>query len=222
MIRAGNRSAAIACGYVVFCVLYLAAGTIPVREPVALSPGPIDLAVPFVPWTIWVYLSHFPLAFVALWAGGDDLARTGTFYAMLMATIVSVVIFVLFPTTGTRVGLDLAGPTGLAYRLMYLVDVTTNWFPSLHAALAALAAARFRTGRLWVRRATGAWAVLISLSTLTTKQHQVVDVVGGLLVAAAAYWLAGRWLAGRDGSLSSSRRDRGRSVPESRDFAGRA
>ena len=200
LVHRGNRAAAIAAGYVAFSILYLSAGHLPVRDPVELAPGWLDRALPFVPWSIWIYLSQFPLVFLALWGGADDAARSRAFYAMLVATGLAFVTFVLYPTTGypaigRRPGEGLSGATGVAYRALYRIDVATKWFPSLHVALASLAAARWRArGRDALLAAVG-WASLVSLSTLTTKQHYVADVLGGLGVAWLAHRLVARWVA---------------------------
>jgi membrane-associated phospholipid phosphatase len=195
LVHRGNRAAAIAAGYVAFCILYLSAGYLPVRDPVELAPGWLDRAVPFVPRSIWIYLSQFPLVFLALWGGADDEARSHAFYAMLLATGLAFGAFVLYPTTGPRPGEGLGGATGVAYRALYRIDVATNWFPSLHVALASLAAARWQVRGRGVLLAAAGWASLVSLSTLTTKQHYVVDVLGGLGVAWLAHRLVARWIA---------------------------
>jgi membrane-associated phospholipid phosphatase len=154
--------------------------------------------MPFVPWAVWIYLSQFPLVFWALWTGADDEARSRAFYAMLVATGLAFVAFVVYPTTGhppgLRPGEDLDGPTGAAYRALYRIDVATNWFPSLHVALACLAAARWRGRSRRLVLGMSAWAGLVCLSTLATKQHLVVDVLGGAATAAAAHLLTRRWV----------------------------
>ena len=105
----------------------------------------------------------------------------------------------------------LAGPPGQAYRLVYGADVPTNWFPSLHVALAALAAAGLAAHGRWTGIGAVVGALLTAASTLTTKQHYVVDAVGGLVVAAAAWCVAGRWL--RYGQRTVPGTPRLRSVP---------
>ena len=69
-----------------------------------------------------------------------------------------------------------------AFEALWLFDVPTNCFPSLHVALATIAAF------FWPRqrRMATIWAAGIALSTLTTKQHYAIDVVGGLIVSAVA------------------------------------
>lgn len=193
-VHAGNRGVAIAGGYAAFCLLYLGASHLGSREPLLLAPSILDRAVPFVPWTIWLYLGQFPLTFLALWWAADDETRSRTCYAMLAATLVAFAVFVAYPTTAERAGVGLPGATGLAYRLVYRVDVPTNCFPSLHVALAALSAAGLAAHGRGARAGAIGGAVLIAASTVTTKQHYLVDAVGGLVVAAGAWSLAGRWL----------------------------
>jgi hypothetical protein len=74
-------------------------------------------------------------------------------------------------------------------RLLYAADPPYNCFPSLHVAhsfVSALACYR-------VHRALGRGAVvgasLVAASTLFSKQHYVLDVVAGTLLAALAYTL---------------------------------
>jgi membrane-associated phospholipid phosphatase len=211
LVHAGNRGSAIAWGYAGFCLLYLGTGHLGSRDPSLLTPSVLDRAVAFVPWTVWLYLGQFPLTFSALWWAADDETRSRTFYAMLAATLVAGGVFLAYPTTGERAGVGLAGPTGQAYRLVYGVDVATNWFPSLHVALAALAAAGLAAhGR---RTGVGAMvgAALVAASTLTTKQHYLVDAVGGLVVAAGAWCLAGRGL--RYGQRTADETRRLQSIP---------
>lgn len=81
--------------------------------------------------------------------------------------------------------------------LLYRIDTNTNVFPSAHvvgAIGAALAVWDWqRPGRH--RGAvilTTVLAVLICLSTVLIKQHTLLDVLGGLLLAAAAGWFVYR------------------------------
>lgn len=76
--------------------------------------------------------------------------------------------------------------------------------PSMHVALVTLTAcfssAGSRTAR--ARIAHGAMVVLVSLSTLTLKEHYVWDVVAGGLLAAAAFLV---WRRGAEATLATWR-----------------
>jgi protein-tyrosine phosphatase/1-acyl-sn-glycerol-3-phosphate acyltransferase/membrane-associated phospholipid phosphatase len=77
------------------------------------------------------------------------------------------------------------GWAGALLQAFVSIDRPFNLFPSLHVTLGVILAG------IYLRRATGAlrlvcalWFVLIGVSTLFTYQHHVVDVAGGLALAA--------------------------------------
>lgn len=183
---------AVVLGYLTFCAVYLTCGTLHLRAPHLLEPTALDVSIPFLPWTIWVYLSQFALLLAALLLARTDIDRSRAFYAMLLATLLAAIVFLAWPTQLARVPLPQGGFTASAWRLLYLADVPGNCFPSLHVALAVLSATLLlRTGAIW-RLAAPLWVLAIALSTLTTRQHIALDVAGGAVLAPTAWALAGR------------------------------
>ena len=177
-------------GYLVFGALYLGSASVAFRAPWVLEPTAIDRAVPFVAGSIWVYLSQFLLLPWALASARDDAARSRAFYSMLLATLLSVLVFALFPTHVPRPPAPTGGLLGLAWQGLRLADTPNNACPSLHVSLSALAGAL-----LWQRKRrliAVAWPACISASTLTTRQHVAWDIAGGLLIAALAWFLIPR------------------------------
>jgi len=72
-------------------------------------------------------------------------------------------------------------------QFIYHFDRPYNCFPSLHVGYAVLAALTcYRIHRGWGIAAL-VYAALIGISTLYTKQHYIVDVVAGALLAYVAY-----------------------------------
>jgi membrane-associated phospholipid phosphatase len=63
-------------------------------------------------------------------------------------------------------------------------------------SLALLGALAFWPERRRLTLGCLAWAMLIAASTLTTRQHVLVDVAGGVVVALASHWLT-RWQESR-------------------------
>jgi hypothetical protein len=180
-------------GYLLFNMLYLGSAAMALRAPRVLVPTAFDLAVPFVAASIWVYLSQFLLLPWALATVRDDAVRSRAFYAMLLAALMSLPVFVLYPTSVPHPTTPTDGLLGFAWRVLYLRDTPQNAFPSLHVALAALAGVA-----LWqCRRRLIAvlWPGAIMLSTLTTRQHVSWDIAGGLLVAGLAWILTPRLVA---------------------------
>jgi membrane-associated phospholipid phosphatase len=172
---------AVGVWYACFCVLYTLTGRVHLREPARLEPSAIDQSIPFIDWTVFVYLSQF--VFLALCIGA--LKKTGTIsrtlYGLALASILSFIVFMVYPTSLPRPPVT-GGVAAIAYEALYLMDADTNCFPSLHVALAGLGA----LGVMDENRKHGAaaliWAALIALSTITTRQHYFVDVIGGLAV----------------------------------------
>ncbi|HEY7673771.1 MAG TPA: phosphatase PAP2 family protein [Burkholderiales bacterium] len=193
LVRRGNQGRALVAGYVAFMALYLGTATFHIGIPVSLTPGDLDAAIPFLDWSVWVYLTQFFLLPAAIVLARDDLDRSRAFYAMLAATTLAATVFVLWPTQLQRHEIPAVGLTGFAWLALYSADTPFNCIPSLHAALAAIAGAV-----LWRRgwRSIGlAWPTLIAFSALTTKQHVVLDVASGLTLAAFAWNLAPRFLS---------------------------
>jgi membrane-associated phospholipid phosphatase len=188
-IHRGNRGRAILLGGLALLVLYGIPVKLRLGQPRYLDNTVVDTAIPFLEWTIWIYLSQFPFLFLALWVTRDDVRRSHAFYAMLLSAALGLVVFALWPTIIGRQSPDLTGPTGFLWWLLYLVDPEVNAFPSLHVANACLAAAALYPERGAWRLIAPVWAGAIILSTLTTKQHYAIDVVGGVALAALCYGL---------------------------------
>ncbi len=145
----------------------------------------LDHAVPFSPWAMPVYFSHFlflPLALLSLRSYAVFLR---TLKSMSLAAALACVIFLVYPTTFPRVE-----SSGVWFDLLNFIDTPANCFPSLHVALAAIAAWGLREdGRPWAPLGA-AWACLITLSTVLVKQHYAADAAGGLALAVASVLLA--------------------------------
>jgi membrane-associated phospholipid phosphatase len=90
-------------------------------------------------------------------------------------------------------------------RQVYQNDLPGNCLPSSHvtfAVLAALLVAHSRLGRL-VIHAVVLLAILVSLSTVTTGQHYIIDVVAGVVLAFGGFH-ATRYLVGDIQSLGAA------------------
>jgi membrane-associated phospholipid phosphatase len=151
----------------------------------------IDHWVPLVSEWMWAYFMVYlaalmPLAVVRMPALFRRMA-----FAYLVTMIVSFNIFWIFPV---RMTLRPDSPVVNSFaswglRLTYHLDQPLNCFPSLHVGMAVLAALScWRVDRFWGTVMIGI-AMAISASTMLVKQHFLVDVIGGTLVAVVAYRL---------------------------------
>ena len=187
LVHRGNRLVAVVFGGALVIALYLLPSRLELRPAITLDRSFIDDWVPFLGWTIWVYLSEYPLMVLAIWLGTDDRERSRLFYAFILAAVIALAIFILWPTAVARESPGSDGVTGLLWRWLYSVDTPANALPSLHVANTCLAATCLRRcGRAW-QIVAPIWAALIVLSTLTTKQHYAIDIAGGVALAAFSY-----------------------------------
>jgi membrane-associated phospholipid phosphatase len=174
-----------------FCgiLLYALTNYFPSSTPSLMPLCPFEERIPQIPASVWIYLSYFVLLILT----GVRIGRL-PWAARATATVAFVVIccgisYVVHPTTIIRPPASAEGLSVGLLEWMRTMDPPNNCFPSMHVALAFGCAligwkARPRQGP-WL----AVWAVLIAVSTLTTKQHYVLDVAGGLVLAGLAWAL---------------------------------
>ena len=117
----------------------------------------------------------------------EDLLRR-TLLAYLTVWLTAYACFLAYPTVAPRpVAVLGRGFAAWSLRWLYAADTPYNCFPSLHVAhsfVSALACYR-------VHRKVGIAALLsacvVAVSTLFARQHYVIDIVAGILLACVAY-----------------------------------
>ena len=156
---------------------------------------PIDSAFPFVPWTISIYFGCF-LFWFAMYRLIARLPRERAdrfFCANILGKIFCLFVFLLFPTAIRRPEVDGMTAWDSLMRFLYWIDPGDNIFPSLHCMIAWLCWVGIRGSRevpLPWRISAPAMAILVCLSTLTTRQHVIMDVFGGVLLSELCYCLS--------------------------------
>jgi len=156
--------------------------------------GPVNKMIPFIPESIWIYLTH-SILFISAYLYAKDIKNLNKyFYAFLTMQLITCGIFLIFPTTFPRENYPLLAEnmdawTYLVFKMARLLDTPANCFPSQHVASVYLASFLFLEDRKNAFPFFFIWATLISITTLTTKQHYLADIPSGLLVAVFCYWL---------------------------------
>lgn len=179
----------VASAIVALAPMYFIVTSITRGWPVHTPELPLDRAVTLQPaWmlvygSLYVFIVVLPLMVVRQ----RELFRRAL-QAYLTVMLVAYLGFLLYPTVAPRPDV-VAGDDFAAWslRLTYQLDTPYGCFPSLHVAYAfvsALTCYRVHVGVGW---AAAAWAALIGVSTLFTKQHYVVDVIVGAAAAFIAY-----------------------------------
>jgi hypothetical protein len=152
--------------------------------------------VPFQPGWALIYQSVFFTHLAAIWLPGDH--RAVRRYTFVLGAVYTVAAFVFwfYPTLSPR---PAEVESRLYYWLVTAVDGERNAVPSLHAAMGTLAALQLdwhvraiRARPVW-RILIGGWWCVFLYSTLATRQHRVLDLVAGVLLAVLLQLLARRY-----------------------------
>ncbi|MFT4975126.1 MAG: membrane-associated phospholipid phosphatase, partial [Myxococcota bacterium] len=164
----------------------------PFNEAVLLPLTTIDEAIPLLPWTVWIYGSGTKMALLAWLAVPDSKAARRLFFSLTLSAMICWIFFLAWPTTFPRELWPLpAGESATLqeFRSLRGADSPSNCFPSQHVALAWAMALCWVdwTRRRWVKVSIVAWAVAVSVCTLTTKQHYLIDIPGGMLAGIGAW-----------------------------------
>lgn len=151
----------------------------------------IDDAMPFLPWTVLIYALFFPLFLLpptlALRRPDRIPDLRVLVYTLVGFTVLHCVLFVTLPSTVPRS----PTPDGVAFgawlELLRGTDHPWNAWPSLHVGDTLLMV--YVLDRWWTADAGRRWGVTgalyglwvaISISTMTTEQHYIWDVVTGV------------------------------------------
>ena len=156
----------------------------------------LDGQIPLIPWTASIYLVCY-----AFWVVNYILAvrqREPEAFrfvgAELLAKTVSLVFFLLLPTTMIRPAVTGSGFWNDVMRLIYRTDAADNLFPSLHCMISWFCFIGVRKNPeipRWYRVFSLVFALAVCVSTVTTKQHVLVDTVAGAAIAELCFWIAG-------------------------------
>lgn len=157
---------------------------------------PVDHVMPFLPWTVAIYYGCFLFWAVNyfLIARQEQDAAYRFFLADFLTKVVCLFFFLLLPTTNVRPVVDGSGLWDCLMRILYETDAPSNLFPSIHCLVSWLCWIGVRKRAdvpLWYQGFSLIMAVAVCVSTLTTRQHVLFDVIGGILLAELGYWAAG-------------------------------
>jgi membrane-associated phospholipid phosphatase len=163
----------------------------------------LDDAIPFWPWTGWCYLPFYAATFI--------MAIAGFRRRWLFDRTVQAVLLVMFLGAMGHLFVRAEYPRIVIYppypdlssaflASVQHIDPPGNVFPSLHVAHTTMLSLLLLEDRPVLGRIALVMATLLAISTLTTKQHFIADVVAGYLLAFLGRAVA---LRGTPGGFSS-------------------
>lgn len=162
----------------------------------------IDTKIPFLTWFAYPYVVWMPvlyLGFIYL-AIKDRPLYWKTFLTYNISVMICNLIFILFPTYVPRPAAEGSGLANALIHFIYSNDEPLNCFPSIHCLTSYLLFITINRHRLLNKLHRFAWSTLLWLiiaSTVFIKQHSIVDVAGGIIVAEATYQLVHYYAAKR-------------------------
>ena len=150
-----------------------------------------DLMIPFVPQMTIPYISAYIFGILPFLIIEDVKLFFYTLLGYFMVTFIGSGMHVVFPSQ--ILSNEKIEPTGISMTLLYWVRQISkpyDNFPSTHVAFSVLTVGTCSLSR---GPAFGGvlmiWALVITASTLLTKQHYFLDVVSGSLLGLAAFIL---------------------------------
>lgn len=154
----------------------------------------VDRSIPFVPEFLVIYFGCYVFWAVnyILIARQDRRSVYQFFTGDFISRCVCLVSFLAFPTTNTRPLITGSGLWNQAALWLYSIDAADNLFPSIHCLVSWFCYLGIR-GRKeiprWYQSVSMVIALLVFASTLLTKQHVIIDVAGGVLLAEFCFFI---------------------------------
>lgn len=157
----------------------------------------LDQAIPFIPEMIWFYVSMYFMMVVVFLQIKNIEVLNRAFYAYFYLQISAFIVFFLYPIGYPREQFPLIQEVDAGTKFLVTFirnsDAPYNCFPSLHVGSSFLCSLilwhehKLKSGIAFF------WTALVTFSTMATKQHYMVDAVGGVIFAFANYYVFFRW-----------------------------
>lgn len=192
---------------VIQTVCYMTINHFPLFEPRTLPVTALDRAVPFWPWTLWIYFGFIIGQIGLALAVRDRALFRHAVIAYGIAMGVTLLVHLFWPTYIERPNPEPDGTFHTwAYRVMLESDTPNSCFPSAHVCgPVVIFWAYWRDGR-WL----GGWFLailpILTLSILTTKQHYVWDLLGGFAMGLLGILVAQYWWPSDRNVIAEARR----------------
>ena len=155
----------------------------------------LDEKIPLIPESLFIYFGCYIFWVInyIIIAKQDEERAYQFFFADMISRIICFTIFILFPTTNIRPDIVGGGEWNEGMRFLYRIDAADNLFPSIHCLVSWFCYIGIRGDKRvpkWYQWTSCLIAVSVFVSTLTTKQHVIIDVIAGVIIAEGTLWFA--------------------------------
>ena len=147
-----------------------------------------DMFIPVIPaWTVVYFLSYvfWILAYLRISKESKTMSNR-LLVADIFGKIVCMAVFLIVPTTTVRPAVPDDMFLSPLLELLYFLDSPDNLFPSMHCSTSWFASRylqRCETVSNKIKVLGWVSTGLVFLSVLFTKQHVIIDIIGGVVVA---------------------------------------
>lgn len=155
-----------------------------------------DEAIPFVPVFIIFYIGAYVqwILYYQRLTVEDERTCRWFMTAEIMTKLISLVIFIRVPLTIVRPAVAKKGIFSELTKMIYLMDTPTELLPSLHCVQSWLSfrlLMNVRREKKWQIVFGAVFTIGVFASTLFVKQHYLVDVAAGILLAEVCLQITG-------------------------------
>lgn len=178
------------CETAVFIIVpYFLLEYFPVFPVHVMSSSAFDDLIQFNDVSMWGYQSLYLYIFIRAFSIQEKNKLMDFACTFTLAAWISFAVFFFYPTLCPR---PIVEEASWMYREFIKFEKPLNAFPSMHVSLVLttfLYTVNDKNTGLFVKFFGGIWTFWIIFTTLQSKQHVVLDVVGGILVFGIAVWL---------------------------------
>jgi membrane-associated phospholipid phosphatase len=156
----------------------------------------LDKSIPFMPEHVWIYHTLLPVIVITMIL---VVSSKKVFFNILLAAAISAVIlnlsYILFPSFYPRPEVIPHTLSELLVNITHKIDSPSNTFPSSHVTFAWIMFfgsiyTKYAAKTIGIKSLYLLWAIGITLSTLTLKQHYIVDTISGFMLACISFYIA--------------------------------
>ena len=150
----------------------------------------LDNKIPLITWFVYFYLVYFVLILIPFFKSNDTKKITLQY---CIAVIISAFFFIFLPTAIYRPLIENINLNNILINYIHILDKPYNLFPSLHASLLTLAFIFLLKHEKNLAYKLSPLFILSLVSTLFIKQHYILDLAGGILIAFIAVIVANKF-----------------------------
>lgn len=154
-----------------------------------------DVKIPVIPAFVIVYFGSY-IFWIINYIIISNISKEHCYrflIADLLGKLICGIIYIKFPTTNVRPNITTAGIFADMLKFLYKIDAADNLFPSIHCLVSWYCFAGLRSLKnipVWYRYFSLFMAIMICISTLATKQHVIIDVFAGVMLAELTWQLS--------------------------------